>query len=137
VDEERRTVPDTNTLVSAILFRRSVPARALRRARRVGKTLASEETLQELLEVLSRDQFDRYILPAIRDSFYKKFRRQARIVEVDLQVQACRDPRDDKFLSLALAGRAQTLITGDRHLLELHPFRGVAIMTPEDYLKLP
>jgi len=99
--------------------------------------LASEETLKELLDVLSRDKFDRYIPPATRDSFYKRFRRQARIVAVDLHVEACRDPRDDKFLSLALAGRAQTLISGDQHLLELNPFRGVAIMTAEDYLKLP
>jgi len=98
--------------------------------------LASEDTLRELLEVLSRDKFERYISPTVRDSFYKRFRRQARIVAIDVQVQACRDPRDDKFLSLALAGRAQTLSSGDQHLLELHPFRGVAILKAEDYLKL-
>ena len=50
------------------------------------------------------------------------------------RVELCRDPRDDQFLELALAGRADFLLTGDTDLLTLHPFRGTAILTSAAYL---
>jgi predicted nucleic acid-binding protein len=49
-------------------------------------------------------------------------------------VHACRDPRDDKFLEVAVNGRADLIITGDRDLLALHSFMGVAIISPAAYL---
>ena len=50
-------------------------------------------------------------------------------------VRACRDPRDDKFLEVAVRGRADAIVTGDADLLALHPFRGIAILTPAKYLE--
>ena len=50
------------------------------------------------------------------------------------EVSACRDPKDDKFLELALSGAATHLISGDDDLLALHPFRGVAILSPHDFV---
>ena len=50
-------------------------------------------------------------------------------------VRACRDPRDDKFLEAAVNGRADFVITGDKDLLALQPFAGIAIVTPADYLR--
>lgn len=49
-------------------------------------------------------------------------------------VRACRDPKDDKFLSLAVSGGADLILTGDKDLLDLHPFRGIAIVSPQQYL---
>ena len=50
------------------------------------------------------------------------------------EVSACRDPKDDKFLELALSGAATHLISGDDDLLALHPVRGVAILSPHDFI---
>jgi predicted nucleic acid-binding protein len=58
------------------------------------------------------------------------------MVQVSASLHICRDPRDDKFLELAIEGRAEVIVTGDRDLLELHPFRGIAILTPAAYLEL-
>jgi len=55
-------------------------------------------------------------------------------IEVTQSIRGSRDPRDDKFLEAAINGRADILVTGDGDLLELHPFRGVAILSPADYL---
>lgn len=55
-------------------------------------------------------------------------------VDVYERVHLCRDPRDDKFLALALAGKANFLLTGDADLLALHPFHDTAILTPANYL---
>ncbi|MSP02209.1 MAG: putative toxin-antitoxin system toxin component, PIN family [Acetobacteraceae bacterium] len=54
----------------------------------------------------------------------------AELVIVTEAVTECRDPMDDKFLELAVNGRADPIITGDTDLLVLNPFRGIPIITP-------
>ena len=49
-------------------------------------------------------------------------------------VRASRDPNDDHVLGCAIAAGAQVLVTGDKDLLTLHPFRGIAIVTPAGFL---
>ena len=50
------------------------------------------------------------------------------------QVTECRDPKDDKFLALALDGSADVIIAGDEDLLVLHPWRGIPILSPREFL---
>ncbi|MEO7271642.1 MAG: putative toxin-antitoxin system toxin component, PIN family, partial [Vicinamibacterales bacterium] len=57
--------------------------------------------------------------------------------EVVQHVRACRDPKDDKFLELAVNGGASVIVTGDADLLSLHPFRGIDILPPAAYLERP
>jgi uncharacterized protein len=57
------------------------------------------------------------------------------VVPVVQIVTACRDPRDDKFLEAAVNGRAGVIVTGDKDLLVLHPFAGIAVLTPAGYLE--
>ena len=47
----------------------------------------------------------------------------------------CRDPKDNKYLELALTAGAETIVSGDDDLLILHPWRGVRILQPADYLE--
>lgn len=55
---------------------------------------------------------------------------------MDAPITACRDPKDDKFLELAVSGRATHIISGDTDLLTLNPFRGIAILPPRAFLEL-
>ena len=55
-------------------------------------------------------------------------------MKIPSPIRACRDPRDDKFLEVAVHGRADLILTGDADLLALYPFRGIAIVTPAEYL---
>lgn len=57
-----------------------------------------------------------------------------RRVAITHRVQACRDPRDDKFLHVALNGEAEAVVTGDAELLALRPFHGVQIPSPAAFL---
>ena len=59
----------------------------------------------------------------------------AELVEITERIAACRDPKDDKFLELAVNGHADVLITGDADLLALNPFRRVPIITPADFVQ--
>ena len=62
--------------------------------------------------------------------------RQAESVEVTERVRACRDPKDDKILELAVNGRANYIVTSDDDLLDLNPFRGIAIVRPAEFLTI-
>lgn len=129
-----RYVFDTNTLLSALLFEYSTPGRALFRALQLGEILLSQATLEELAEVLQREKFDRYVTGSEREEFLEALVERATFIETTEEVRVCRDSRDDKFLEVALSGKADCVISGDNDLLSLHAFRDIAIMTPAEFL---
>ncbi|MGB3534446.1 MAG: putative toxin-antitoxin system toxin component, PIN family [Microcoleaceae cyanobacterium] len=130
-----RYVFDTNVIVSALLFENSKPAQALRYVLAHGEILLSLELLEELNEVLGRKKLNRYINPEEREEFLEALIERAILVEIIENVQECRDSKDDKILELALNGEAQYIISGDRDLLVLHPFRDVMVITADEFLK--
>jgi uncharacterized protein len=132
--DKPRYVFDTSVLISAALFTESTPGEALRTALRTGEVLLSPATALELEEVLGRTKFDRYVRITLRRRFLAALLHRATIVEVEQRIHACRDPRDDKFLDVAVAGRAAFLVTGDADLLALSPFQGLGIVSPADFL---
>lgn len=132
-----RCVFDTNVLVSALLVSDSKPRQALDRALREGKVLLSFAALAELYEVLSKRKFRRYIDETDIRSFLAALTRETQWVDVDAQITVCRDPDDNKFLELAVSGRATRIVTGDADLLVLNAFRGIQILPPHSFLELP
>jgi len=131
-----RFVIDTNTLVSSILIASSVPDRAVKLIRHSGIVLISVATIEELQKVMNRPKFDKYVDPEIRSEFIVQLIQQSELVEINESILACRDSKDDKFLEVAVNGKADYLITGDRDLLVLHPFRDIQIITPSAFLEL-
>jgi putative PIN family toxin of toxin-antitoxin system len=129
-----RIVVDTNALVSRLLLANSVPAQSVRKAVIEARLLVSEATMTELADVLARPKFDAYVRLEDRQQFFRLLGRIAEMVPVVHTVRACRDPRDDKFLELAVNGEADLIATGDKDLLALHPFRGIPIITPAAYV---
>lgn len=91
-------------------------------------------TLEELDDVLRRSKFDAYITEEQRLDFLAAYIRETEEIAVNIRLQVCRDPTDDKFLELAIAGRATHLVSGDSDLLTLSPFRGVLIVSPREFL---
>lgn len=59
-------------------------------------------------------------------------------VEPANSVHECLDPKDDKYLALAAAGNADVIVSSDlHHLLSMHPWRGIPILSPADFLAFP
>lgn len=77
----------------------------------------------------------RYVDEDDIQTFVAALTREAEWVEVDTQITACRDPKDNKFLELAISGRASHIITGDSDLLALNPFEGIVIVPPHVFLR--
>jgi putative PIN family toxin of toxin-antitoxin system len=135
----KRIVVDSNVLVSAAIYPDSAAARAYMAAALHGDLYASEGTLAEVEQVLLRSKFDRYFAAGgpTRERFLSDYRALVRVVEVTETATDCPDPKDNQFLSLALTVKAHLIVSGDRkHLLPMHPYRGMAIVSCEELLRL-
>src|SRR5437868_7030417 len=129
-----RVVVDTNVLISGLFSTTSTPAKAVGKAATKAQPIATIETLRELIEKLHSPKLDRYVLRERRDALLERVASLVEIIDVLQSIRASRDPKDDKFLDAAVNGRADLIVTGDKDLLDLNRFRGIAILTPADYL---
>jgi len=131
-----RVVIDTNVYVSGLLRSNSVPSEAVLKAEKESEILVSEAVLAELAVVFRNPKFDKYIDRADREQTLRHIESISTLIDIVTPIRACRDPRDDKFLEVAVHGQADLIVSGDRDVLDLDPFRGIAIVAPAAYLDL-
>lgn len=131
-----RIVIDTGTLVSAALRAGSVPSQAYEKALHGYEICVSKATLAEFEEVIQRNKFDAYLPLDDRIAFVELYRSRVVILEVRDKVRDCRDSKDDKFLELALSAGAKVIVSSDPDLYLMHPYRGISILKPVDFLGL-
>jgi uncharacterized protein len=124
-----RLVVDTNIFVSAALKDSSWPGTVVRWIEESGGLLKTAVTERQVIEVLQRPYFSSKLPPAYLDRVRLIFSK-AELVTITERIAVCRDPTDDRFLELAVNGRADMIVTGDLDLLVLNPFRGIPIITP-------
>jgi len=127
-------VLDTNVVISAALSKSSISRQAFDMALAQGTILLSWPTIAELQEVLSRKRFDKFVHEHDRMLLLSALVRDAMLVEPEETAVACRDPKDNKFLEVAITGKAACIVSGDDNLLVLHPFRNIPVLTPRDFL---
>jgi uncharacterized protein len=127
---------DASVVVSAALKVDGVPERALLRAEEVDVFALSAAVDAEIAAVLRRPRFERAIPRERHELILTVLRSEAVWFEPSVRVADCRDPKDDMYLELALAAGADIIVSSDDDLLVLHPWRGVRILRPADYLTL-
>jgi len=134
-----RVVVDVNILVRALIKPGGTVGPVMQRLRDGAFTLLySEAILEELLDVLSR--------PRIRAKYQLEdddietvlllILLRGESVAPSRRITACRDPLDDKFLEVAVAGRADVVVSGDQDLLVLSSYEGIPIVTPASFLAM-
>lgn len=128
---------DASSLVGAAIGADGVPRRAVHAARRRDRFALSTAVLDEVVEVLHRPRLARFINPALRDELLDLLVPGAAWFKPSERVADCRDAKDNKYLELALAASASTIVSSDADLLVLHPWRGVRILRPGEYLADP
>lgn len=128
-----RVVPDTNVLVSAIVFG-GPPGRLIELAAEGHLQLVlSPPLMDELREVLRR-KFG--FSDAAGYQAETLLRRISTVVEPQREVAIItEDPEDNRVLEAALAGDAEAIVSGDHHLLNLGRFGNIPIMSPRELLK--
>jgi putative PIN family toxin of toxin-antitoxin system len=134
-----RAVVDANILVRAVIKPSGTVGPVLLRLRHGDYTLLyAQSLLEELIDVLNR--------PRIREKYRLTGQDIQTVVSLILlrgeavipqeRITACRDPKDDKFLEVAVSGRADVIVSGDQDLLVLHPFAGIPILPPVAFLQM-
>lgn len=134
-----RVVLDTSVLVSSMIASSGTIGQVLHLLRKGEfNAVFSEPIIEELIEVLGR--------PRIREKYHIRSKDIQMLLGLILlrgvsvvattRIVACRDPRDNKFLEAAIDGKAECIVTGDSDLLALHPFQGVAILSPAEFVDL-
>lgn len=136
---DKRIVIDTSTLIGSLLKPDSIPRQAFLYAMANATLCVSPATLEELEVVLMRDKFDRYLDQESRCIFFQQYRSASLLfpvteLETNVITPPCRDPRDNKFLALALHCSAHMLISSDDDLLVLNPWQNIPILTPVQFL---
>ena len=133
--ETERVVIDTNVVVSALLFGGEINKIVSLWQKKKIVLLASKEVIDEYIKVLSYPKFNlakeeieyivkQEILPFIEP------------INVSTQIKIIKDdPSDNKFISLAVDGRAQYIVSGDKHLLKLKNYQKVKIVTAKQFLE--
>lgn len=129
-----RVVLDTNLVVSATLFPHSQPRQVVDYVVERRAALISTAVLAEMLDVLLRPRFDRYLQREGRIAVLASLLRAAERVTITHRIAVCRDPKDDKFLELAISGQATHIVTGDNDLRDLHTFHNIPIISPAAFL---
>ncbi len=129
-----KVVLDTNVYFPAYQGARGVPFELWRRAvRREYSLLVSPEIIRELAGAL-RSRLRRPEAEIVVQ--LKLMARVATMVEPKITLQIIQaDPDDDRILECALAGGADLIVSGDRHLTKLKDFRGIGIARPADFLR--
>ncbi len=84
----------------------------------------------------SREKFNKYLTESERLSFLNVLVHEAQLIQISEPISACRDPKDDKFLELAVNGQADAIISGDQDLIVLNPFREISIVDPHQFLQM-
>ena len=130
----RRAVFDTNILISGYLWK-GVARQALEKVR--GNDwihLVSRDTLDELIRVLAYSKFN--LTAAEIDPIVQDLLGLSEFVNVKSRVEiVSADPTENIFLGLALDGKANVIVSGDHHLLDLKIFNEIPILSIRKFLR--
>lgn len=126
---------DTNVLVSALISPHGNSRKVLNKiASGEVRLVISPRLLLELVTVFSRAEM-RALIPESRISdLVSLVHLSARVVKPVENIEACRDPKDNPVLECAVSGKVDFIISGDKDLLDLSPFRRISILKPKDFL---
>lgn len=128
-----RIVLDTNIFISGLLLSASKAQQVFDQVTESQILLMSDSTFVEIYQTFIRSKFDKYVSLEKRLNFIGSLRQKAEIVNVTETITICRDAKDNKFLELAVSGKADLIITGDQDLLVLNPFKNIEIITVNEF----
>jgi len=139
LSQHLRVIIDTNVYISALGFD-NILLKLLNICieSKFVQIYISDRIHKEIEEVIFRDSFDKKIKNSLSRLEKLEFLQNLRLVttttEVEIQLNICRDPKDDKFLELCNTINADYLITGDKDLLDIKQFESTKILRPSEFI---
>jgi uncharacterized protein len=100
------------------------------------KLIFSDESLAEFVEVISRKKLKKYFSQSDVVELFEFMHKYGTVVNVQSEINKCRDPDDNFLLALAKDGKANYLVTGDNDLLVMKRFLKTEIIKIQDLIKI-
>jgi putative PIN family toxin of toxin-antitoxin system len=131
-----RVVLDTNVFISGIFWSGNYCSQIIDKWKNKEIELVSSlETIEELVETLKN--FKISMPENMIEEWKNLILNNSLLVQVSSKIDAIReDPEDNKFLEVAVDGKADFIISQDKHLLNLKEHQGIKIVKPEEVVKL-
>ncbi len=130
-------VLDVNILVSSLIGKGKPRELWLKAVSGEFQLVLSRRIVEEFVQVISRPKFQRHLGERDVLDFLEALSTRAKIVRTRSRLRIIReDPEDNSILAAAYDGRADYIVSGDRHLLGLREFEGIRIVTVERILEL-
>jgi putative PIN family toxin of toxin-antitoxin system len=133
-----RAVLDANVYVSTAVRPEGPPGRIIERFLRAAafEIVMSQAIVEEVLRALGYPTVRKYIRPGLdAELWFEDIVVLSQLVAGDQTLQgAGRDPDDDKYLKMAMEGRAGFVVAGDADLLDLKEYGGIRIVSPRVFL---
>jgi putative PIN family toxin of toxin-antitoxin system len=130
-----RLILDTNVIISGVLFKGEAIRSLLIYVLNEYQLVFSQTTWDDLASVFQRDAFEKMMPLGARLRVLAELASKVEVAESTSIVTDCRDPKDNKFLSLAIDANAIAIVTGDKDLKVQHPYKGIAIQSPADFMR--
>lgn len=131
-----RLILGTNGIISGVLFKGEAIRSLLLYAFNEYPLVFSQTTWDELASGFQPDAFGKIMALGARLRVLAELASKVEVVQSTSTVSDCRDPKDNQFLSLALDADVMAIVTGDKDLKVLHPYKGIAIQSPADFMRL-
>jgi putative PIN family toxin of toxin-antitoxin system len=130
-----KVVLDINILISAAIAKGKPRRLLIKGINKEFDIVASKQLLNELKEVISRPKFKLSLTEA--DKFVSTVKRTVKLVEINSNFKVVEeDPADDSILNVAYDSKADYIVSGDSHLLNLKKFKEIKIVTADEMLKI-
>ena len=132
-----KIIIDTNLFFSAYAFDKTI-LKLIDSCFEKFQIFTSLEIIAEIKEILLRDTTRNKIKNYLEEevfNFIEKIVDESNIEIPSSKLTTCRDPKDNKFLELALEVNADYIISGDKDLLELKEYQGTKIIKPSEFIE--
>jgi len=126
-----RIVVDTNVLISALVFGGKLREILTLITKKELLGITSPFLISELTEILTK----KFKFPPNKIHLTeRKIKKSFKLVYPKESLNVIKHPTDNHVLETAVEGNCRYLVTGDKHLLELKSYRGIIILTPNEFL---
>ena len=126
--KSKRVILYTNLWISFLTSKNFTEIDNLVQAKNI-TLIFSNESLKEFIEVVKRPKFKKFFSKKDIEKLLDIFDQYAELIKVKSKIDICRDPKDNFLLNLAVDGKVDYLVTGDKDLLVLEKIKRTEIIT--------
>ncbi len=131
----KKVILDTNLWISFLISKKLIVIDELIHSEKI-KLIFSNESIEEFLTVAKRPKFHKHFSDSDLKELLQLFDKYGKLVEVNIQIEECRDYKDNFLLSLAVESKADYLVSGDSDLLILKNIKKTKIVSWTDFTKV-